>query len=170
MKFTGKGNKKGSVQDAFYIGVVLLFFGVLILLAFWLNSNIDSHLQSMDNIPNEAKQVSATMNGYFPGVIDNMFIVVFVFLSIGALALAAMVRVHPIFMVLFVVAWLFMLLFGAVMSNIYQEMAGSADLIAYADKLPMITYGMTYLPILIGILGILIMIVMYKARQNDIMF
>ena len=55
-----------------------------------------------------------------------------------------------------------MIFLSAVFSDIYQEMAANSELTALADQLVFTSHILTYLPLIIGVFGILLMIVMYK--------
>ena len=159
-------NKRGSVVDLLWIPGVLLILAISFLIGFFVMSNLNDKVQTMDAITAKGKAASTELTDTFTGAIDTNFLMLAVFLSIGALILAALVRIHPIFIPLFIIMYVFILFFCGVMSNIYTEMAGHANLIAYADQLTMITFIMTYLPLFIGIVGILLMIVQYKTWKS----
>ena len=49
-----------------------------------------------------------------------------------------------------------------------QDIAGNSQLLAYADQMVIMTHVMSWLPFIIGVVGILLMIVMYKTWRADI--
>jgi len=155
-------NKKGSVLDLIFIGTAVLFFGVVILLSFKITSEINTNIQTNPVIPTEALDSTAQLRGYFPGIVDNSFLFLVMGLSMVALILAALVRVHPIFIPLFIIALIFIVFISGILSNIYQEMAEDSNLIAEADELTFISNILTYLPFIIAIIGVLMMVVLYK--------
>ena len=159
-------NKKGSVADLIFIGVVLLVFAVAVLIGFKITGMFNTQIQGMDIMPAEAKTASTSILGFYPGVIDNSFLLLAAGLAIVSLILASLVRVHPIFLALFVIAWIFSIFLGGVFSNIYQEMTANSALAAEAAQLTFTNFVMTYLPFFIGIVGILLMIVMYKLSDS----
>ena len=122
-------NKKGSAMDLLIIGVVLLFFGVVALIGFRVTSGINDQIQSMDVFPTNAKTASTTLTGHYSGVIDNSFLLLTIGLAIGAFVLAALVRVHPIFIPLFFLALILIIFFSGIFSNIYQEMETDSGII-----------------------------------------
>jgi len=160
-------NKKGSLSDLPYIGVVMLTLGMIVLFGFMFMSNINTELQASGVVTDDAKAASTTLTGYYPGVIDNAFIFLVIGLSVIMFILATLVRVHPIFIPLFIIGLIFVIFISGVMSNIYQEAAEQPDLITYADQLTGISTVLTYLPLFIGVFGTLLMVLTYKMWSVD---
>jgi len=156
-------NKKGSIQDLFLIGAVLLFFALITLLGFKLHQEWDDQIQGMGDIPTEAKTASTHLLGNYSGTIDNMYLFLAVGLSIITIVLAALVRIHPVFAIFFFIGLTFVIFYCGIMSNIYGEFAGNSELITQADQLIFISNIMGKLPFFIGIIGFILMIVSYKT-------
>jgi len=108
-KMIRKLNKKGSIQDLVFMGAVLLFFGMIVLFGFKVMDSFDEKIQDMTDIPSNAKAASTSLKGNFSGVIDNTFLLLTIGLIIGALILASLVRVHPIFIPFFWISLLFII-------------------------------------------------------------
>ena len=164
--------KKGSAQDLLFIMVIALFFSVVVLLGFKIMSEIDDQVQDSDAIAEfddggYARAASTKLKSTFTGALDGGFLLLVIGLSIIAIVLASLVRVHPAFMVLFIIVWVILLFFSGVFSNIYQEMAANSQLTDVASQLTMISTVMNYLPLFIGVIGALLMIIMHKVYQND---
>jgi len=161
-------NKKGSGQDILYVGIALVAFAIIIIIGYKVYYEIDAKFQSSDIIADKdagglARSASTTMLGHFPGVIDNSFLFLTVGLCIGALILAAMVRVHPIFFVFYIILLSIIIFLCAVFSNIYQTIAGNSELTSLANNLLFTSQIMNTLPFIVGIFGSILAIVMYKA-------
>jgi len=159
-------NKKASALDLIFIGTAVLFFGLVVLLGFKVLSEINTIVQANTDIPTEAHTSTAQLRGYYPGIVDNSFLFFVAGLSMVALILAALVRVHPIFIPLFIIALIFIVFISGILSNIYQEMAADSNLTAEADELTFISNILTYLPFIIAIIGTLMMAIMYKLFQT----
>jgi len=164
-------NKKGSLQDLILIGVILLFASITILLGFKIMTEIDSQIQSSGVIDDydtgsHAQTASSTLKGYYPGVIDNTFLFLAIGLSMVTLILAALVRIHPMFIALFLIGLLIVIFVTGIFSNIYQEMAANSQLATEAAQLIFISHIMEYLPFIVGIIGFVLMVVMYKTWKN----
>lgn len=155
-------NKKGSLQDIIVIGVVLLFFGVVLLIGSLVMGRFNDAIQAHTDIPTNAKTASAALNSEYGGSLDYGFLMLAVGLGIVMLILAALVRIHPVFIPLFFIGLVIVIFLCGIFSNIYQEMAENSHLTAYADELVFTSYILEYLPLVVGVFGILLMIVMYK--------
>lgn len=156
-------NKRGSLTDLIFLGVVLTFFAVIILIGFMVISNFNTQLQaSVPGLPTEAVTSLNTIENTFSGTLDNTFFFFAIGLGIVTIVLAALVRVHPIFIAFYIVGLVFTIFFSGVFSTIYQEMAASPTLSTYASQLNIINTTMTYLPWVVAIIGTLLAIIMYK--------
>jgi|TARA_R100000501_G_C2629296_1_gene123928 H+/Cl- antiporter ClcA len=161
-------NKKGSLQDVIQVGVILLFFGMVVLLGFKIMNGVDEQVQSMDIMDTRSQAASTALTGHYSGVIDNSFLLLAIGLAIATLILAALVRVHPIFIAFFFIGLVLVIFFSGLFSNIYQEMAADPQLAAEAGALTFIPLILNFLPLFVGIFGILLMIVMYKTWDTNV--
>lgn len=164
-------NKRGSIQDLILIGVILLFASITILIGFKIVTALDDKFQTSPVIEkfdtgSHARTASTTLKGYYPGVIDNTFLFLAIGLSIVTLVLAALVRVHPMFIALFFIGLSVIIFVTGVFSNIYQEMAGNTNLATQADQLTFISHVLEYLPFIIGVFGFILCLIMYKLWKN----
>lgn len=164
-------NKRGSIQDLLLIGIILFFFSMLVLLCFKISDEFNTNIQSnvaviSGDSDGYARQSSTKINNTFSGAVDNSFLFLAIGLSIGMLVLASLVRVHPAFIILFIIAWIFLTFLCGVFSNVYQEMADNINLSEQANKLMFIDKIMTYLPLFMGVIGIILMIVMHKVGEQ----
>lgn len=158
-------NKKGSLQDLVLIGVVLLFFGMIVMFGFKFMSELDTQIQGMGVVSDNAKEASTSLKGHYTGAIDNGFLFLAIGLGIATLILAALVRVHPIFIPFFFIGLIIVVFVSGLFSNIYQEAAATTAIAAEADQLTFISTIMGILPLIVAIFGILLMVVMYKTWQ-----
>jgi len=162
-----KRNKKGSVQDLLYVGITLFAFAMVILICFRISTSLNTEFQASDYVDAKGKAAHQQITNMYPGIIDNSFIFVTIILSIGALIMAALVRVHPIFLPIYLIAWIFVIFMCSIFSNAYQEMATNPDMAALAAQMTFMNQVMTTLPFIIGIVGALLAIVMYKAYRGE---
>lgn len=159
-------NKRG-VADLVYVVLAAMALGILMLVFFKITSSFDTQVQASSSVDSFGKAASTQMVAHFPGIIDNIALFLVIGFCILALVLASLVRVSPIFFPFFLLALVFVLVFSAIASNIYQEMAASSDLAAEASQLTNIGLLLTYLPKIIAVFATLLAIVMYKAGGND---
>lgn len=159
-------DKRGSGFDLIYIIIVLAFFACGIIITYAVFSSWDDLVQNNADIPTVAKTANTQIDGVFTGALSWGFILFMVLLAAGSIALAAMVRVHTVFIFLFLFVWLLSLVLAGMASNVFDEMASSTALSTAASQLSFISLAARSLPWFIGITGLLIMIVMYKTREG----
>lgn len=162
-----KKNKKASIQDILWVGITLLIFSVMILIGFKISSEINTQVQASDIFEEKGKTAMSTITNMYPGVIDNSFLFLTVVLSIGALVLASLVRIHPIFIALFIIVLGFIVFLSGIFSNIYQEIANNPEMLVLAQQLTFTHQIMTLLPIIVGVFGTLLSIIMYKSWETS---
>jgi hypothetical protein len=153
--------KKGSIVDLLGIGVSLVVLGLTVLIVFKVYSSFNTGFaEQTTNV--RALQSNAEMEGLYTGIIDNSFLFLFIGLSIITLILASLVRIHPVFFVFYFFVLVIIIFLGGVMSNIYLEVANNANFIEEANKLTFISHILGRLPFLIGVLGFILSVIMYK--------
>lgn len=167
-------NKRGSLLDIAWIGIVLLLLAVTTLLAFKITDSINTGLQNSGTLDkmagsSEAKGLMSDMNSLYPNVIDNSFLFLAIGLAIVAVIFAMMVVVHPIFFIFYFILLIIIIFITGVFSNIYIMMEESTALASVAAQLTFTSFIMGYLPYIVGVVGFLISIVMYKTWQNRAM-
>jgi len=166
-------NKKGTIQDVLYIIIAIVVITVGTLLVYKISDEINQKFQDSSDITTRGKTAMEQMNSMYTGVLDNSFMLLVIGLCIVAIALAAMVRIHPIFIVFFIILLVIIVFLAGVFSNIYQKVASSEEMdtadgtgTLLADKLTYMTYIMRFLPFITGIIGIIMSFIMYKSWQN----
>jgi len=156
-------NRKGSLIDVVFLMTGLLMIGMIMLVSYKIYDSYNSQVQSMDSIPAEAKAVSAGLDRAYSSTLDNAVLFATVVTIMAIFALATLVRVHPVFLPLYFLGMIVLIFICGAFSNIYQEMAANAQLTALADKLLFTSYILNYLPLIVGVIGTVLAIVMYKS-------
>ena len=82
--------------------------------------------------------------------------------------MAALVKVHPVFIPFYIIGWIIVTFISGIMSNIYQEMAANTQLVTEANQLVFVSHIFEYLPLIVGVFGVILMFVMYKLWRADI--
>jgi len=158
-------NKKGSLFDIIFIIIVLVFFSMVVLIGLNIAQNFNNQIQTMADVPAEGKTATDSAVNNYTGVINGGFLFLVIGMMIATLVLAALVLVHPIFIPIYFIEWVITIIIGGIASNIYQEMATSSQLQSTANSLPILYFVLGYLPIIVGVLGIVLMIVLYKTAS-----
>ena len=160
--FTGKRNKRGSIDDLVYIIGTLLAVGLLILLYGKFTDEFNTAIQANEDVPDDGKVAVSQINDLYGGAIDNGFLFLALGLCIAAMVMAMLVIIHPVFFVFYLIILTIVIFVSAAMSNIYQEAASNPELADIAAKLVFTSHILTYLPYITGVFGFILAIVMYK--------
>lgn len=166
MELRSVRKKKASLQDLVFIAVVILVFAVGTLISYKIYNEFNTEVQASSVFTTRGKTASTQIENMYPNVIDNSFLLLVFGLCIVALALAAMVRVHPIFFVFYLIILIIIIFLCGVFSNIYLEIAGTTQFSTLADNLTFITHIMHILPWIVGVFGFILAIIMYKTWQG----
>lgn len=149
-----------------FLGIVLLFFSMALIFGFILMSNINDEAQLLSFLPARATDATQTLTNQYSGIMDNSFLFLAIGMALVTLVLAAMVRVHPIFIPFFIIGLIIVIFFSGIFSNIYQEVAADSQVSTYSDQLTFVSLVMEFLPFIVGIFGTILMVVMYKLNVN----
>ncbi len=147
--------------------VMLISFAVGTLVVYKISNELNIEFQASDDITGEGKAAYSRINDMYPGVIDNSFLLLVIGLSIVALSLAMLVRIHPVFFVFFLLIFIILIFLCGVFSNIYLEIANDPEMQDVAGNLKFITNIIGKLPLFIGILGFILAGIMYKTRSTE---
>jgi len=160
-----KINRKGSLIDLFYIAIVLVFFGVAVLIGTKIASEFQEGIAAnptyIADAPRAVTETENLVNNYSYSI-NSAFLFLTIFLALVTLILASLVRIHPIFIPLFIIGLIFLIFFCGIMSNIYQEVAEEEVMTSTVSRFAIMHNILKFLPLIIGIFGTVLMIVMYK--------
>ena len=158
--------KKGSITDLpFLIGGILSFALVALLVALLLN-NLNTQIQDTDIFNTDAKAASEKMSNDFPEVVDGMIVFTFFAMVMVSLVLAALVPVHPVFLIFYILEYLLLIWLSGGIANAYQEVIENPIFATQADQFILTTHFFRYFPFFVGVVGAVLAIVVYKTRER----
>jgi hypothetical protein len=164
--FGVSGNKRGSWLDVGYFMLLVSFFAICLIIGVFLLNVITDAINTNPNFGVESKTFATKVTDRFTTTSNGMFLILVVGLAITSIMLAVLVRVHPIFIPIFIIALVFLIWVSGSLSDMYQEMAARPEMAASAASLSVVSTVMEYLPLFVAVVGILIMIVMYKQWRS----
>lgn len=165
---TLRKSKKGGIADLIYIMIVIMVFGVMVLFGFKFMDEFNSKIQGAGLFEEKGEAAVQEMNDLYPTVIDNTFLWLMIGLCIVALVLAMLVAIHPVFFILYFIFLAIVIYVGGILSNVYQEMAANPHMINVADQLVFTSHILQFLPIIIGVIGFILAVVLYRTYQHSI--
>ena len=162
-------NKKGSLLDIIFIAVALTFFSIVVLIGLKVAGEFSDNVQSNPIFAgSDAAEHVESVRVKYTNTVDNTFLFLTIFMAIGSLILASLVVVHPMFIPLYFIGWVLVIYLSGILSNMYQAMAADSNLVAVAAQMTFMSNIMFALPIIVGVFGIVLMVVMYKIRSNSL--
>ena len=161
-----KLGKRSSITDLpFIIGGILSFALVALLVALLLN-NFDTQIQGNDQFNANAKAASSKMSSDFPAVVDGMIVFTFFAMVMISLVLAALVPVHPVFLIFYILEYLLLIWLSGGIANAYQEVIENPIFATQANQFVLTTHFFRYFPFFVGVVGAVLAIVVYKTRER----
>jgi len=159
--------KKASILDVLFIAIGVTILGIVMLVMFKISTEFNAKMQTQTLAPQESKDATAKVMSLFPGILDKSMLFLTVGLAIGAFILAALVRIHPIFIPLYIITLIIIIFLAGMLSNMYQEMAARPEFAMLAAQLTLTNTILTALPLIVGVFGTILMIVQYKIWSNQ---
>ncbi len=158
--------KKGSVTDLPFLITGIFTMAVTALLVSLLLWHINEKVQDNDIFEANAKSASEKMSDGFPRTMNGGIVFVFFAMSVISLVLASLVPIHPAFVVFYFLEWFLLIYVGGGIANAYQAIIENAAFAPIETYFTFSTLFFRYFPFVIGIVGALLAIVMYKARST----
>jgi hypothetical protein len=164
-----KHNKKGSLEDLPYILTVIFFFAVVVLIGVYFLGKLNTQIQASSGFNPDSKALVSNIDHKVATTQNNIFIFFAVTIGMVAIILASTVRIHPIFLLFFILGLIVLLIVVGALSQGYQQLTagplGDGD---GAGRLPFIVAIMNHLPLLIAVIATFMMIIMYRNWSGNI--
>jgi len=159
--------KKGSLAD---LGLLIVFAVVLVFSFFIIYNMYSSFKTGYIQAVNDSGMYDSTQEHILNSgtlVTDtfiNMTPLIVLFIGFGAIVLAFMIPVHPVFMPLSIFVLATYIFLAAVFSNVMYDFITSDTMLPITNSHYIIAQLVTWLPHIIAIIGAVLIIVMYGQR------
>ncbi len=159
-------SRKGNVLlDGMMFIVILFIFALIIIVSYNFSHNLNIDLQADDDIAQEAKDISSSIDSSFANVWDGIFLLTFVLLWIVVAVLSFMIDTHPIFFVISIFLLVFVVIGAAYISNAFEEITGDDELSTYAVSFPMMNFIIGHLVQFVLAIIVTIMIALFGKNR-----
>jgi hypothetical protein len=135
-------HKKGSFFDILYLVVFTFVLGLVITIGWVVYSSINAEWQTHAELGTTSKDIMQAGNDKFISVFDGVFLVMLVGLYLGALILAYMVDINPVFFFLSLFMMAVIVIISAAMGNAWYYYANNPTLASYVDDFTIIPFVM----------------------------
>lgn len=175
MKFRSisrKRNKKGSVADLILFGVlafiVIFFFGIWL----YVNSNMNSafasvHDTSTMNFSSAINQTWTPVYNAFYNHSDLLGMSIIVGMILLIFFTNFLVKVHPAFIIIYILFMIFAIFFSIYISNAYTTISNIPTLSASFQHLTASNWFMSNLPLMVAIIGVVGGIILFAGIIKD---
>lgn len=157
-------NKKGSLLDIIFAGVVLLAIFVTGLFAFVLQDNLsDAGLYDFNNDTKEVQSITNTnMN-----IIDGTIVFIWFISMIAAGILAYLLRSSPIFIVIAIIIVVILIVVSVIMANLHHELIQQDEFASIASShLALSSWIIGRLPVWTLVFSAIMMVIIYALGDT----
>lgn len=158
--------KRASFDDLVYIVGTLIGFALILLIVGTFVNNFNTKVQDSAVLETYGKESVNKVNDMYSGVIDNGFLLLTIGLCIASLIFAMLVIIHPVFFVFYVILLPVLIFVTGAISNIYLKAAEQPAMAEMASRLVFTSHILQFLPFIVGTMGLVLAIIMYKTWKN----
>jgi hypothetical protein len=161
-------NKRGDVTEIFTFLIILFFLAVAFLVVGFANNEIKNVIDEELSSTTTGNRSSEQLDNINTNSIQTGFVVIFGFVIIGMMISSFMVRIHPIFIFMYIIFLATAIFLAVPIANAYQLISEADVLEATAANQSMIVWVMEHLVLITLGVGALSMIVVFaKLAKSD---
>jgi hypothetical protein len=157
--------KSNVFMDSMLVIIVLVAFGMFTIVGYKIFGDLNTDIQSDASLSNQTKSIVENAHAVYPSTMDNGFVIVLGLLWLFVIIASVMIDSHPMFMVVSVLLFIFVLGIAMMLSNAFQEFTADGELIGFDAAFPFTYWILNHLLTFIILIGASILIAMFaKAR------
>jgi len=137
----------------------------MISISFWSGSEINTDLQADPDATTESKELW-NKTTELPALFDNIFILILILLYVGVIIASFLIDTHPIWFVITVILFIFVLFIAMVLGNSYEELMNDDDFSSQILLYPKMHWIMTHYLTVALVFGFTIMIVLFAKPKG----
>lgn len=159
-------NKKGNaIADSIMIVVVIFVFAVIAFVGLKIFGDLNTEIQADDQLDNQSKQISEDLYDRYPSVMDGTFIFAFALIWILVLVASFIIDAHPIFFIVTLILLIFVIIIGAYIGNIYEELSNDSEIGTFASSFPMTNFVMQHYMLFIIAIALTVSLVLFGKNK-----
>lgn len=160
------GKKGNMVLDSIFVVVVLVILALFLLVGYTVLSDWNDEVQADPDFPEEGKNLTSSMTTEYHNAWDGAFLFLILCLWIVVMIASYLIDTHPVFFIIAFIAFAFVIVFAAYMSNNFYEFATDADMASAASAFPIMIWVLNHLVEVILGVGVSIAIVLYAKFKG----
>jgi len=156
-------NKKGNtLLDSLLVLLVLFIFSIFAIIGMYTFDAVKTDIDSTGELTvTEAQETLNSTYVNYQSLMDNGFLIIFIFLWILVIVASFMIDTHPIFFIISVILLIIVLFVAGTLGNFYVEFAESSGIVDVTSMLPIIGFVMERLMAFILAIGISIILALF---------
>lgn len=154
------------MADLFYmivVSVIVIFVGYVLYIV---DTGIISGVETAINAT-ESEQVMFDNAQTSQSILVEAVPIIIIVTGLSAVMSALFIPSHPIFMPISVLALIFFEVLAAIFGNVMWEFLNNSSIITTANQYPVLLSLVQHYPLVVGIIGTLLIIVMYSFRRRS---
>jgi len=156
-----KINKKGSIEDIFFLIVTLLGLALFLIVVAYTIPQVTDGLAETDINNSEAARFMFAESDNIIDKLDPVYLIIFSGLIISIFIVSFLIHSHPLFIPIYILLMGFAIIVAVIANTVYDQFAANADLAATAAEQPfMVAIMNNFIPI-ITVVGVLSMIIIF---------
>ena len=157
-----KINKRGDVTDPMVILLILAFLSISFIVVILANSKISEVISTTAlNSTTAAPNIISSLNDVNSNTVQRGFVIFMAILVIGIIGSAFLIRVHPVFLFIYIIVLGFTIFVALYIGNVYDDFIQNDTINAIAADQTMINWIMQHIVTIILAVGALSMIIVF---------
>lgn len=159
-RFFQGGSKGNAAIEVLTVIIVLTIFAIAGIFGYQVVDEMNTDIQDDSEASADTKAISGSIYERYPGLLDGMFLFVFIGFTLFVLASAFFIDTHPIFFIVAVVLLISALVVAIFVGNSYNEIMSDSTISTYANEFTFMHWIMTHIleiSIAIGFFTIIIL-------------
>jgi len=154
--------KKGDPTDIFLFLVIMFFVAISFVVVGFTNGKIQEIISTTALNQSDAyESIDASFTNINQFVVQRAFTLFFAVLIIGILVSSFLVRVHPIFIFIYIITLIASILTSVYLANAYAMVVANGQLSALASNFATITWFMKHITKILLAVGAMSMIIIF---------
>jgi len=159
--------KKGSIIDVAFLLIAILGLAIFILIVGYVFPQITTAIKTSPIGNNTASVAALDSTDNIVGRFDIIFLIIFMGLSISVLITSFFIGSSPILIPVYVIALSILMIFAAVVENVYDAFATNSTFIATAATHPITGYILSHLIMTAIGIGVLSMVLIFAKPRGQ---
>jgi len=156
-------NKRADATDIFLFLIIIFFLAVSFVVVGFANSKIKSIIDTTALNESAAySSISSSFGNINDFVVQRGFLVFFGILIIGMMVSAFLIRVHPVFIFLYIITLGVSIFVGIYLANTYEIIVSNGQFALLSENYAMLTFVMQNIATILLAVGALSMIIIFS--------